>query len=83
MFKPLIFVHAKNAIAIFSKDFFMSERPVAGVFGSTVLYMRPLPTPLSCVLPYLGQFWEKKSKVIVFWKAENLAHRSSLVVEPW
>ena len=24
-----------------------------------------------------------KSKLIVFWKAENLAHRSSLVVEPW
>ena len=21
--------------------------------------MRPLPTPLSCVWPYLGQYWEK------------------------
>jgi hypothetical protein len=34
---PLIFVRANNAIVFFSKDFFMAERPVAGVLGSTVL----------------------------------------------
>jgi hypothetical protein len=27
--------------------------------GLTVLYMRPIPTPLSCVWQYFGQFWEK------------------------
>ena len=33
-----------------------------------VTYKSQAPTLLSCVLPYLREFLEKKSKLIVFWK---------------
>jgi hypothetical protein len=52
--KPLIFVRAKNVIAIFSKDFFMSERQVAGDLGSTVLHSSIAPNKLASEVPSIS-----------------------------
>jgi hypothetical protein len=60
----------------------LASKWVPGNLGLTVLYMRPLRTPLSCVWQYFGQFWEKKSKLIVFYKPENLTHMPIKILFP-
>ena len=44
--------------------------------------MRPLPTPLSCVWPYLGQFWEKNQVDSVLETGESRTRAYSIEVYP-
>ena len=55
-FSPLLFP-AMAASGLEGKNDLL--RIVSVDFPVMVSNMRPLPTPLSCVWPYLGQFWEK------------------------